>query len=117
MGHRPVLVGGALDEQHGRVDPGQAVLDGPGLEGRREPHAWLPVLGPAPWVVWSTIARRLPPRGFRVWNASELERVNGLDGAALGVALSQLARYRLAVGRGDDVWSIRRTCPPLPDAL
>jgi hypothetical protein len=89
----------------------------PDVDGTYSRTAWLPVLGPAPWVVWGTIARGLPPRGFRVWNVAELERVNGLDGAAPVAALSQLACYRLAVGRGDDAWSICRTCPPLPGAL
>jgi hypothetical protein len=89
----------------------------PEVDGQYSRTAWLPVLGPAPWVVWGTIARKLPPRGFRVWNVIELERVNGIDDAAIGLALYQLARCGLAVSPGDDVWRIRRPYPPLPEAL
>lgn len=93
---------------------GNGLLD---VDGDYSRTAWLPVLGPEPWVVWTTLARVLPSRGRATWAVDELAGMYGLASVGLCRSLDRLARFGIALDLCDGHWSVRQTCPPLPEGL
>src|SRR4029450_13482115 len=58
--------------------------------------AWLPVVGPAAWLLWGTVTRELAERQRVEWSLTEIARFHGIPCAEVTSALEQLARFSIA---------------------
>jgi hypothetical protein len=76
---------------------------------------WLPVVGPAPWLIWAAMADRL--RGTDRVECSLDDIASSCGGFALEDvvwSLHQLAHHGLTQLVGDGSWRVQATCPPAP---
>jgi hypothetical protein len=87
------------------------------VDGEYSRSVWLPVLGPVAWVLWGTIASRLPPRRDVTVSMDELAGVCGLGAVDVVPTLDQLVRFGPALPLREDAWRVHRFCPPLPERL
>lgn len=77
--------------------------------------SWLPVIGPAPWLIWAAMADRL--RGCDQVECSIDDIASSCGGFALEDvvwSLHQLARHGLTQLAGDGSWWVQAMCPPAP---
>lgn len=87
------------------------------VHGAYSRAAWLPVIGPAAWLVWGAAADLVRDHGRVDCAIIELGDPWGYDPEDVSWALLQLARFGLALPGGDVCWRICTACPPLPDGL
>ena len=77
--------------------------------------AWLPVIGPAAWLLWGSVTRGLVKQARVEWSVPEIARFHGIGCAEVTMAIEQLARYGLAVSLAPARWRIRMRCPQVLD--
>ena len=79
--------------------------------------AWLPVVGPTAWFIWTAVADRLQDNASLDCSLEELGHPWGFDPADVSWSLLKLARYGLGLPVGEIHWRVRTACPPLHDRL
>jgi hypothetical protein len=77
--------------------------------------AWLPVIGPAAWLLWDSVTRELEREPRAEWPISEVARHHGVDCGAVSAAIAELERFGLAVRLAPARWRVRLRCPPVLD--
>jgi hypothetical protein len=73
--------------------------------------AWLPVLGPAAWLLWDSVTRELEKESRVEWSIPEIARFHGIGCADVIAAVEQLAHYGLAASLAPTRWRVRLRCP------
>ena len=73
--------------------------------------AWLPVIGPAAWLLWGSVTRELAQRPRVEWSVPEIARFHGIGCTEVSAALEQLGRYGLVVSVAVARWRVRSLCP------
>jgi hypothetical protein len=74
--------------------------------------AWLPVIGPAAWLLWGSVTRELAKEPRVEWSVPEIARFHGISCNEVTAAIERLGSYGLAVRLAPARWRVRLRCPP-----
>jgi hypothetical protein len=74
-------------------------------------RAWLPAIGPAAWLLWDSVTRRLEEEARVEWSVPEVARFHGIGCADVTAAVERLESYGLVVGLAPARWRVRMRCP------
>lgn len=73
--------------------------------------AWLPVIGPAAWLLWDSVVRELGRQPRVEWSLAEIARFHGIGCAEVTAALTELGHRGLVVSVAAARWRVRTRCP------
>lgn len=97
------------------ADPASELFPEP-IDGRFSRLAWLPQLGPTAWLLWSALAIDARTNSPTVTTLTQLAADHGVGAEVARRAIGRLERFRIATLVSVDIWTVRRTAPPLSNA-
>lgn len=97
------------------ADPAAELFPEP-IGGRFSRLAWLPQLGPTAWLVWSAVAADARTNSPTITTLDQLAADHGVNTTVAERAIGRLERFRIATLVSVDIWTVRRTAPPLSNA-
>lgn len=96
-------------------DPASQLFPEP-IDGRFSRLAWLPQLGPTAWLIWSAVALDARTNSAAITTLAQLAADHGVGAEVARRAIGRLERFSIATLVSIDIWTVRRTAPPLSDA-
>jgi hypothetical protein len=97
------------------ADPASDLFPEP-IDGRFSRLAWLPQLGPTAWLIWSAVATDAHTNSPTITTLAQLAADHGVGTEVARRAIGRLERFRIATLVSVDIWTVRRTAPPLSAA-